>query len=68
MLDVQVSLMRILIGDNVAPYTYTDAQLRSAITFGATSPALPMDVRLAGNIAAKTYPSDSSGGPFTGPF
>lgn len=67
-MDIQVSLMRILINDNGAVPTYSDAQLRSAITFGPTAPALPMDVRLAGNATARTYPSDSSGGPFTGPF
>jgi len=65
-MDIQVSLMRILIGDNsrTAP-VYSDAQLRTAITFGPVRPALPIDVRLAGVAAAHTYPSDVSGGPFT---
>jgi len=67
-MDVQVSYIRLLIGDNVAPYIYTDAQIRSAVTLGPTRPALPIDLRLAGTVAAIKYPSDASGGPFTGPF
>ncbi len=68
-MDPQVSLMRLLINDNVAPYTYSDAELRSAVTWQRSpSPAFPMDVRLAANRAARVFPSDTSGGPFTGPF
>jgi hypothetical protein len=68
MLDPQVSLIRLLIGDNsrTAP-VYSDAQIRSAVSFGAR-PALPEKLLLAGTAAATRYPSDVSGGPFTGPF
>lgn len=64
-----MSYMRILIGDNsrIAP-VYTDAQLRSAITWGPVRPALPEELLIAGTITARRYPSDVSGGPFTGPF
>jgi hypothetical protein len=54
-MDAQVSYARILIGDNVAPYTYTDAQIRSAITLGP-APALPAAVVLAGVLAFKKFP------------
>jgi len=39
--------MRLLIGDNVEPFTYTDSELRSAVTLGP-APALPADVVLMG--------------------
>lgn len=68
-MDIQVSYMRLLIGDNdrAAP-AYSDAQIRSAITLGSTRPALPAELLLAGTVTAVQYPSDVSGGPFTGPF
>jgi hypothetical protein len=68
-MDVQVSYVRLLIGDNsrTAP-VYTDAQIRSAIRLDTTRPALAIKLRLAGEAAATRYPSDVSGGPFTGPF
>lgn len=68
-MDVQVSYMRLLIGDNsrTAP-VYTDAQLRSAITIGPNRPALPHELLIAGTATFHAYPSDISGGPFTGPF
>jgi hypothetical protein len=66
-MDIQVSLVRILIGDNsrTAP-TYTDAQLRAAISLGPVRPPYPGQVLLAGVRAAHVYPSDVSGGPWTG--
>ena len=67
-MDIQVSYIRMLIGDNVVPYTYTDAQIRQAITLAPTAPPSPIDLRVAGTIAAVKFPSDASGGPFTGPF
>ncbi len=66
-MDPQVSFMRILIGDNVQPYTYTDAQLRSAMVWG-TQPALPNQVLISATVTQRQFPSDTSGGPFTGPF
>lgn len=67
-MDIQVSLVRLLSGDNdrTAP-TYSDAELRTAVTL-RTRAALPIGVRLAGLAAVHRYPSDDSGGPFTGPF
>lgn len=64
-LDIQVSLARVLIGDNsrTAP-TYSDAQIRSAITFGPVRPALPQKLLLAGTRVAHVYPGDVSSGPF----
>lgn len=62
--------MRLLINDNsrTAP-TYTDAQLRAAVTVGPNRPVgLPQKVLLAGVTAFRNFPSDLSGGPFTGPF
>jgi hypothetical protein len=68
-MDIQVSYMRLLIGDNdrTAP-TYTDAQIRENITLTHPRPAYPIALRLAGTRTAIQYPSDVSGGPFTGPF
>ena len=54
-MDVQVSYVRLLIGDNVAPFTYTDAQIRSAVTLGP-APALPAVVVLAGFVCRMRYP------------
>lgn len=69
LLDIQVSYMRLLIGDNsrTAP-TYNDSELRENITLGPDRPPFPIALRLAGVKAAVQYPSDKSGGPFTGPF
>lgn len=68
-MDPQVSLMRVLIGDNSRTVpVYSDAQLRSAVTLRNLRPALPLKLLLAGVRAATRYPSDVSGGPFTGPF
>jgi hypothetical protein len=54
-MDPQVSLARILIGDNVAPFTYTDAQIRSAVTLGP-APALPADLVLVGVLTFVQFP------------
>jgi hypothetical protein len=54
-MDVQVSYARMLIGDNVAPFTYSDAQVLSAITLGP-APALPADVVLCGVRTFVTWP------------
>lgn len=64
-----MSYMRLLIGDNsrTAP-VYTDAQLRANIKLTNPPTADPIKLRLAGAITAIRYPSDVSGGPFTGPF
>jgi hypothetical protein len=68
-MDVQVSYMRLLIGDNsrTAP-VYSDAQIRSNIRLQNPRTADPIKLRLAGAMTAVRYPSDVSGGPFTGPF
>lgn len=68
-MDPQVSLARILIGDNsrTAP-VYSDAEIREAVTITPPRPVLPLKLRLAGTRAFRAYPSDTSGGPFTGPF
>jgi hypothetical protein len=64
-MDIQVSYVRLLIGDNSrsAP-VYSDAQIRSAITLGPVRPALPAKLQLAGTVAAVRYPGDASSGPF----
>ena len=67
-LDIQVSYVRLLVGDNRAPFTYTDAQIRAAIKLRNPRTADPIELRLAGAACAVQYPSDVSGGPFTGPF
>lgn len=68
-MDIQVSYMRLLVGDNsrTAP-AYTDAQLRANIKLVNPPTANPEQLRIAGAITAMRYPSDVSGGPFTGPF
>jgi hypothetical protein len=61
--------MRLLIGDNsrTAP-VYSDAELRENVRWTPPRPAYPIELRLAGVLAARRYSSDVSGGPFTGPF
>lgn len=67
-MDPQVSYMRLLIGDNVPPYTYTDAQLRNNVRISPPPTSDPRQVQIAGVLAFRKFPSDISGGPFTGPF
>ncbi len=69
MFDPQVSHMRILIGDNsrTAP-VYTDAELRANVKWKGPRTSDPIALRIAGILTARRYPSDTSGGPFTGPF
>jgi len=56
-MDVQVSYMRLLIGDNVQPYTYTDAQLRSAMLITGPRPVgIPQSVLVAGTLTRVTFP------------
>lgn len=50
----KIHLVRVLAGDLASPQTYTDAQIRSAITIGAR-PALPHALRLAGTLVAIRY-------------
>jgi hypothetical protein len=68
-MDVQVSYMRLLVGDNsrTAP-VYSDATLRDNVRITNPRTADPIKLRIAGVLAFRRYPSDVSGGPFTGPF
>lgn len=54
-MDAQVSLARILVGDNVAPFTYTDSEIRSVCTLPQAS-GLPADLTLVGLLTFETFP------------
>lgn len=54
-MDVQVSLARLLVGDNGPAPTYTDEQIRSAVTLGP-APALPADLVLVGVLTFVRFP------------
>lgn len=57
-MNAQVSYVRILVGDNTAPYTYSDAQIKQAINaIGPTRPALPAALRICGNLGFRKYPA-----------
>lgn len=45
-----------LIGDNVVPYTYTDAQIRASATIGPVRPPFPIDLRIAGTLGYIMFP------------
>ena len=55
-MDAQVSLARILVGDNKAPFTYTDAEIRAAVSIGPTRPAFPADLRMCALLAFIRFP------------
>lgn len=45
-MDAQVSYIRVLVGDTKQPYTYTDAQIRAAVSITSTRPSFPAILRL----------------------
>lgn len=55
-MDAQVSLARLLVGDNKAPFTYTDAEIRAAVSIGPNRPAFPLDLRMAALLAFLRFP------------
>lgn len=54
-MDAQVSLARLLIGDNVAPYTYTDAEIRAACKIPPPA-GNPIDLEMVGVLVAQRFP------------
>lgn len=57
LLDVQISYIRLLVGDNsrTDPF-YTDSQIAEAATIGPARPPLPIDLRVCGTIGFIHYP------------
>ncbi len=57
MTDARLSYLRLLIGDNKAPYTYTDTQLKALIAVPQPTSALPDSVKTAAILAFHAYPA-----------
>jgi hypothetical protein len=54
-MDAQVSYIRLLVGDNQAPYTYTDAQIKASAKITAAQTG-PEDLRLSGLLGFVKFP------------
>lgn len=55
-MNAQISLIRLLVGDNRAPFTYTDADILNAISITTNRPAFPHDLRMCALLGFIRFP------------